>query len=557
VTEQSGRHAAAADPGSQQSADGPQQAAEPFAPEAFARPESVEGSFAPRPPFADYRPPRPTVAPGDTQTYGRPAPDASFAPLPGERINPRRTPPPPVPMILSDAFGPTARASGGFDPAPGSRIVPGGGAGQPPWWKHDAPFDPWRDPRSQYWLGSGAIFTRGAPEQLAPELDIEVDDGDLPPAPAEAGEEPDARVVRGGRFGLRALMLAVVVALVAGGIGGGVGYWVTHKTSNLLHHDNVSLAKTGTPANRPPGSVADIAARVGPAVVSIAVSTSTEYAVGSGVVIDKHGDVLTNNHVVADAATGTDASITVTFSDEATAKAQIVGRDPISDLAVIKVPTDQLTVASLGDSDKLAVGDPVIAIGSPLGLEGTVTSGIVSALGRAVHVSSEDGSSDAYLDAIQTDAAINPGNSGGALVDASGAVIGINSAGRFSVPDGSGGETPVSGIGYAIPINYARGIAEQLISSGNAEHGSLDAQGRSVTDGSRQGAYLVQVAPGGAAADAGLHSGDVIVTADGHSIISYDQLVVIVQEHRPGDKIAVTYFRGGQKKTATIVLGKS
>jgi S1-C subfamily serine protease len=551
VTEQPGRHAAADD------ADGPG-AAQDQQGEAYARPESVEGSFAPRPPFAGYRPPPPTVAPEDAQVYGRPAPGASFAPLPGERINPRRTPPPPVPLILSDAFGPTAGASGGFDPAPGSRIVPGNGAGQLPWWKHDAPFDPWRDPRSQYWLGSGAIFTRGAPEQLAPELDTEVDDGELPPAPTDAEDESDARVVRaGGRFGLRALMLGIVIALVAGGIGGGVGYWVTHKTDGLVHHGNVSLAKTGKPANRPPGSVADIAARVGPAVVSIAVSTSTEYAVGSGVVIDKRGDVLTNNHVVADAATGTDASITVTFSDEATAKAQIVGRDPISDLAVIKVPTDQLTVASLGDSDTLAVGDPVIAIGSPLGLEGTVTSGIVSALGRAVHVSSEDGSSDAYLDAIQTDAAINPGNSGGALVDASGAVIGINSAGRFSVPDGSGGETPVSGIGYAIPINYARGIAEQLISSGTAEHGSLEAQGRSVTDGSRLGAYLVQVAPGGAAANAGLRSGDVIVTADGHSIISYDQLVVIVQEHRPGDKIAVTYFRDGQKKTATITLGKS
>jgi S1-C subfamily serine protease len=517
----------------------------------------VEGSFAPRPKFLDYRPPPPTAAPEEASTYGRPAPGATFAPLPGERIGPRATPPPPVPMILTDAFGPTAHASGGFDPAPGTRIGPGGSAGEPPWWKHDAPFDPWRDPRSQYWLGSGAIFTRGAPEQLAPELDAEVDEGELPAAPV-VEEEPQVRPVRGsGRFGLRALMLAVVVALVAGGIGGGVGYWITHKSDGLVHHDNVSLAKTGTPANRPPGSVADIAARVGPAVVSIAVSTSTEYAVGSGVVIDKHGDVLTNNHVIADAATGTGASITVTFSDEATAKAKIVGRDPISDLAVIRVPSDQLTVASLGDSDTLAVGDPVIAIGSPLGLEGTVTSGIVSALGRAVHVSSENGTSDAYLEAIQTDAAINPGNSGGALVDASGAVIGINSAGRFSVPDGSGGETPVSGIGYAIPINYARGIAEQLIASGTARHGSLDAQGRSVTDGSRQGAYLVQVAPVGAAADAGLRSGDVIVTADGHSIISYDQLVVIVQEHNPGDKIEVTYFRGNAKKTATIVLGKS
>jgi S1-C subfamily serine protease len=351
------------------------------------------------------------------------------------------------------------------------------------------------------------------------------------------------------------LLLALAVALVAGGVGGGVGYWVTHETNNVLHHDDVHLAKTGKPANRPPGSVADIASRVGPAVVSIAVRSSNEYSVGSGVVIDKHGDVLTNNHVIAGAAAGTGSSITVTFSDEATAKGQIVGRDPVSDLAVIKVPSQQLTVASLGDSSKLAVGDPVIAIGSPLGLEGTVTTGIVSALGRAVHVSNEDGSSDAYLKAIQTDAAINPGNSGGALVDASGAVIGINSAGRFSVPDGSGGETPVSGIGYAIPINYARGIAKQLIKSGKAQHGSIGARGRSATAGNREGAYLVQVSPHGPAAKAGLASGDVIVVADGHTVISYDELVVIVQEHRPGDKISITYYHGDKKRTTKLTLG--
>ncbi|MGH8963110.1 MAG: S1C family serine protease, partial [Jatrophihabitantaceae bacterium] len=186
-----------------------------------------------------------------------------------------------------------------------------------------------------------------------------------------------------------------------------------------------------------------------------------------------------------------------------------------------------------------------------------VTAGIVSALGRAVHVFSDDGSSDAYLNAVQTDAAINPGNSGGALVDAAGAVVGINSAGRFSVTDASGQQTPVSGIGYAIPINYARGIAQELIRTGHALHGSIGAQGRSVTDGNREGAYLEQVVPGGAAAKAGLANGDVIVVADGHAIISYDQLVVIVQQHKPGDKIDVTYFHQAGKKTATITLGSA
>ncbi|MGH8962693.1 MAG: trypsin-like peptidase domain-containing protein, partial [Jatrophihabitantaceae bacterium] len=380
---------------------------------AFARPPAVDGPFAPRQEQPAYTPPPRTASPEERETYGRPAPGAAFAPLAGERIAPHSTPPQPVPQLLTEAFGAPAGSADGFDPAPGSRIAPSGRAAESPWWKAGAGHDPWRDPKAQYWLGSGAIYSHGAPEQLDAAVDQEVDE-ELPAAPEDAEEELDTgKGSRRGRFGLSALGLVLIVALLAGGIGGGAGYWLANHANHLLHRDNVSLSKQDTPANRPPGSVADIAKRVGPAVVSIAVTTSTEYAVGSGVVIDKNGYVLTNNHVVSGAANGTDASIVVTFSDEATAKAEIVGRDPISDLAVIKVPTDQLTVATLGDSDQLAVGDPVIAIGSPLGLEGTVTAGIVSALGRAVHVFSDDGSSDAYLNAVQTDAAINPGNSGG------------------------------------------------------------------------------------------------------------------------------------------------
>jgi S1-C subfamily serine protease len=276
------------------------------------------------------------------------------------------------------------------------------------------------------------------------------------------------------------------------------------------------------------------------------------------VVIDGNGYVLTNNHVIAGAASG-NGTIVVTFADEATAKAQIVGRDPISDLAVLKVPNDKLTVATLGDSDLLAVGDPVIAIGSPLGLQGTVTSGIVSALNRAVHVFADDGSSDAYLDAIQTDAPINPGNSGGALVDAAGAVVGINSAAATATPLPGQQSLPASGIGYAIPINYARSIAEQLIKSGKAAHGSLGAQGRTAmtSDHSQQGAYLEQVVPGGPAAKAGLKNGNVVVAADGKAVPTYDELVVIVEQHRPGDKISVTYYDDAAKKTTTVTLGSA
>ncbi|TAM83046.1 MAG: trypsin-like serine protease [Jatrophihabitans sp.] len=531
-------------------------------PAAYRRPAGVDGAFEPReqePPR--YTPPPPTASPQDRARFARPPGAGGYPPPPGERVGPAPMYRPPVPAVMRDAFGAPARARDGFDPEPGTRIAPRHPA-ESPWWRAGAHRDPWRDPSSPYWLGRGAVFTRGRPAQLDPDLDTESDaesdtDGPDDPARQDAPEEvlDEPRRARVARLGLSRLSLVVLVTLLAGVVGGGVGYWLAGRANGLLHRSDVTLATTGTPANRPPGSVADIARRVGPAVVSIAVTTSSTYAVGSGVVVDKNGYVLTNNHVVSQAAAGTDASIVVTFSDEATAPARIVGTDPISDLAVLKVPTDQLTVASLGDSSQLAVGDPVIAIGSPLGLDGTVTSGIVSALNRAVHVFSEDGQSDAYLDAIQTDAAINPGNSGGALVDAAGAVVGINTAGRFLAPSASGQQTPVSGIGYAIPIDYARRIAEQLIRTGTATHGSLQAQGRTVTDGSQQGAYLEQVIPGGAADRAGLRNGDVIVVADGRPVLTFDQLMVLVQQHQPGDTMDVMYFRGADKRTASITLG--
>jgi S1-C subfamily serine protease len=458
-----------------------------------------------------------------------------------------------VPWVVAGAFGPPPDARDGFAPEPGTRIAPAGSGPESPWWKADAAVDPWRDPSSPFWLGRGAVFTGGRPFQLDATEDAEADDLTAPPE----DEDEESVPVAGSRLGLRALPLALVIALVAGVVGGFGGFWLAGRAADALHRSDVHLSQVNTAAKRPPGSVAAIARRVGPAVVSIAVTNAdgSENGVGSGVVIDAHGYVLTNNHVAAIAKDG--GGIVVTFSDENSARARIVGLDPISDLAVLKVPDDDLTVATLGNSDKLAVGDPVVAIGSPLGLEGTVTSGIVSALNRAVHVYGDDGASDAYLDAIQTDAAINPGNSGGALVDAQGAVIGINSAARLTSSNSSGGSTPVSGIGYAIPINQARTVAEQLISTGKAEHGSLGAQGRTVSAGLQQGAYLEQVQPNGAAAKAGLKNGDVIVVADGRPIQSYDQLVVAVQEHAPGDVISVTYVRGSAKKTVAVTLGSA
>ncbi len=527
--------------------------------EIFGRPDGVEGAFAPRSQPPAYRPPPPTVSPQEHAVFGRPAGVAAFAPAPGERIGPRPSTYSPVPPMFAAAYGAPAAAVDGFAPAPGTRVPPSGRQPESAWWKADAARDPWRDPSSTYWLGRGAVFAGGSPAQLDPDADEEALDNGIRVADGtDEGEDEELETggsVRRAKFGVPTIIATLLIALVAGLLGGGAGWWLAGRADDALHRPDVSIAQVETPVSRPAGSIPDIAKRVGPAVVSIAVKTPDGYGIGSGVVIDNEGDVLTNNHVVAPAA-GSDATIVVTFSDEATAKARIVGRDPISDLAVIKVPDDELTVASLGDSDKLAVGDQVIAIGSPLGLQGTVTSGIVSALNRPVRARGEDGSS-AYLSAIQTDAPINPGNSGGALVNAAGAVVGINTAGRFSISDGTGSQIPVSGIGYAIPINHARDVALELIHTGKVVHAAIGAQGVTALSGLQVGGYIKQVSPGGPAANAGLKPGDVVVAADKQAVQTFDQLIVIVQQHKPGDRIDVTYYRGNSKRTTTVTLGKA
>ena len=371
-----------------------------------------------------------------------------------------------------------------------------------------------------------------------------------------AGEQPPAR---------RSLAVASAIlatALVAGTAGGFLGYRSAEhdqSAAQSLQDAGASLGApiSGSPVSRPATSVAGIAARVLRSVVSISVESGSGGGTGSGVVLRSDGYVLTNNHVVESASNG--GTITVSFNGtQADLGAQIVGRDPETDLAVIKVTSRRpLVPATLGSSGSLVVGDPVVAIGSPLGLAGTVTSGIISALNRTVQVPSEDGSSRTPLfNAIQTDAAINPGNSGGALVDGAGRVIGINSAiatlGGASLDSQSGS----IGVGFAIPVDEARSIAEQLIRTGRATHPAIGVQAATVgADGNGpRGARLTGILSGGAAQKAGLRVGDVVTEVDGKAVSSVDELVVELRTFAVGDAVTVTYLRGGERRTARLVL---
>jgi putative serine protease PepD len=369
---------------------------------------------------------------------------------------------------------------------------------------------------------------------------------DIPGHPGELGRGPTRRVF---------VSTVLATALLAGAAGGWVGARGDRTVG--VHDATATLGTpvTSTPVSRPSTSVAGIAARVLRSVVSIQVDSGTTGGTGSGVVLRSDGYVLTNNHVVAGGG-----SITVSFTDESQTdlKARVVGTDPETDLAVIKIlGSPKLVPATLGTSSDLVVGDPVLAIGSPLGLAGTVTSGIISALNRTVQVPSETGAAAPPLfNAIQTDAAINPGNSGGALVDAAGRVIGINSAIATlgsTIADTQSGSI---GVGFAIPVDEARSIAEQLIRTGKATHPSINVLARTVgADGNGpRGARLISLTSGGAAAKAGLRPGDIITGVGGTAVHSVDQLVVALREHRVGDTVPVTYLRGGSTRTARVVL---
>jgi putative serine protease PepD len=346
----------------------------------------------------------------------------------------------------------------------------------------------------------------------------------------------------------RALALLGVLALLIGAAGGLAGR-LTAEGAASLTEPGATLTPLTEARERPPGSVADIAARVVPTVVSIEVRVGDQGGTGSGVVIDAAGFVLTNNHVVAPAAEVEGAQIETVFSDGTRTPAGIVGRDPKTDLAVLRVGVVNPVVARIGSSAGLAVGDGVLAIGSPLGLAGTVTEGIVSAVDRPVRLD-DSGGAPAVIDAVQTDAAINPGNSGGPLVDATGAVVGINTA----ISSLGAGETGSIGLGFAIPIDDARVIAEELIRTGAMRHAELGVNARSVEDDTSSGAQVENVQGGGPAEAAGILVGDVIVVLGERTIAGADELEVAVREYEPGSTVPVQLVREGRPLTVSVVL---
>ncbi len=489
--------------------------------------EDNEGTAAPSAPSVPSAPPVPAAAPEGTPQDGMPP----SAPAPAD------PPTAPVPAVPPGPEGSETRAD--------------------PFARYEAPRQPERQPHE-------AGHSYGSAQQWPPPppaVPSYADGGGAPPVwgapgPAAPGG-PDKRRAGG-------LVAAVAVAaLVAGGIGGSLGYWAADRNDTGSGSTTVAASNSPTDFKRAEGTIAGVAAKALPSVVTIdAQSGGGEGGTGTGFVYDKEGHILTNNHVVASAADS--GQVTATFSDGKKYDAEVVGRAQGYDVAVLKLKKapDGLTPLPLGDSEKVAVGDSTIAIGAPFGLSNTVTTGIISAKDRPV--ASGDGSSNknSYMSALQTDASINPGNSGGPLLDAGGAVIGINSA--IQSTSGGLGQSQAGsiGLGFAIPVNQAKNVAEQLIKTGEPVYPVI---GATVTMEEKTGGAVISdkgaantpaVTPDGPAAKAGLKGGDVITKFNDTVIESGPTLIGEIWTHKPGDKVTVTYERDGKTATAELVLGE-
>jgi putative serine protease PepD len=294
-------------------------------------------------------------------------------------------------------------------------------------------------------------------------------------------------------------------------------------------------------------------------VVTISAKGRSAAGTGSGEIIRSDGYILTNNHVVAPAVDG--GTLSVLFSDGKSAPATLVGRDPLTDIAVIKVSESQLPAIPVGKSASLSIGQPVIVLGAPLGLSSTVTYGIVSALDRTIQVPGENGQAALLIDAIQTDAAINPGNSGGSLVNCTGQFVGIPSAGA-TVPSESGEAASAGsiGLGFAIPADLAISEFNEIIATGKVTHAYTGLQAAPLgadaqAAGTSQGLLVNGIDPAGPAQAAGLRIGDIITTINGKPAVSTDQIVSITLSEKPGGKVAIGYQRNGQAAQVQLTLG--
>jgi putative serine protease PepD len=364
---------------------------------------------------------------------------------------------------------------------------------------------------------------------------------------------PGGARARGGGTVVRAAVLALIVGLVAGGVGGVVGYQFASTGTGVVSALDLPAPGAVPAANLPAGSVERVAQQVIPSVVKLAVHGPMESDEGSGIVLSSDGLILTNNHVITSAAHG--GTVSAILQDGRSVPVQIVGRAPSFDLAVVRAQgVTDLTPAQLGNSSNVQVGQEVVAVGSPLGLSGTVTSGIISALDRPVRAGGEGSGQDTIFDAIQTDAAINPGNSGGPLTDMQGRVIAINSA-IASLGSGNGGQAGSIGLGFAIPIDQARRIAKELVHNGYATQAVL---GVIIPSGHPEdGAAVVeQVTPGGPAANAGIQAGELVTKVDNQVIDSGDSLVAAVRSYSPGTKITMTVKNSaGSARQVQVTLG--
>jgi putative serine protease PepD len=448
-------------------------------------------------------------------------------------------------------------------PDPGSRVSgpPAPGGAPAPSSAEPGPDSPWAPPRDT--TSVPAVPPPTSSDDLAapaptgfeppfpgPTLDTPLADEFGVPLHADEPEPVAPATARRGGGSGRVVALAVVAGLLAGVVGGIGAFLVSERidAARLTSPGTVLPQAGGDLSSRPEGSIAQVAAKVLPTVVQIEERDGAGGGTGSGFVLRSDGYILTNNHVVADAATG--GSLSVTFQDGTTLDAKIVGRDTSYDLAVIKVDASGLTASSLGNSSNVVVGDTAIAIGSPLGLEGTVTSGIISSVNRPVTAGGSGESS--FINAIQTDAAINPGNSGGPLVNAVGEVIGVNSA-IASLGQSAGGEQSGSiGLGFAIPINQAKRVAEEIISTGRSSHPVIGVSVDLTFNG--PGAQVKAVTAGGPSDDAGIKVGDVITKVDGRTVDDATEMIVAIRANAPGDTVTLTVTNGSGTRDVEVTL---